>query len=726
LVRLVPVRPTWDESRGQTGAGTVTHRPAFPAPAGFHVEIAALPDEERRAPVRVAHPDPPLTVTLTPNGAVPSGWYELELRFSPEGTIDCLAQFVHANGRVVWLRLPMIARNAFLAHLRLEGSLDRLTLILSGSGRLSDPSVCRFQRVGWSKQLAAVLGRARDIYRREGFGVFLSALSYLSRVARRDSISIPRGTAKADTAERPYDTWIHVFDERPDVDRARHEERLASMQSRPLISILAELPSLDPLTLDRLALSVREQVYPSWELLVAAPAHLHARIKQELGSHSVDLAKLQMADARPNTAENLNRLLAVSSGEYVLPLSTKALMRSHALLELALATQKLPSAEIIYCDEDRIEDDGHRDEWEFKPAWSPHILHGWNYPGPHLLMRRETVRALDGWSVSRSDAHHDLALRLTARVKPETIVHLAKLLFHRSAAVPAAAVRPVARPANAPPASRVTLIIPTRDNADMLSACIESIRTRTRYRHYDILIVDNGSVEPKALALLDRLKADPSIRILPQPSPFNFSALNNAAVRASTGEVVGFINDDIEVLKEDWLEQMVTLAEQESVGCVGAKLVYPDRRIQHGGIVLGLYGIAGHAHRFAKHDDPGYLNRLTAVQNVSAVTAACLLVRRSVFNEVGGLDERLAVAFNDVDFCLRVRAAGYLNVWTPFAELVHHESISRGRDLSPSKSRRFAGEYAMMQERWGRELLNDPYYSPHLSYDREDFSLRQR
>jgi GT2 family glycosyltransferase len=162
------------------------------------------------------------------------------------------------------------------------------------------------------------------------------------------------------------------------------------------------------------------------------------------------------------------------------------------------------------------------------------------------------------------------------------------------------------------------------------------------------------------------------------------------------------------------------------VGCVGAKLIYPDRRIQHGGIVLGLYGIAGHAHRFAKQDDPGYLSRLASIQNVSAVTAACMLVRRRVFDQLGGLDEGLAVAFNDVDFCLRARLAGYRNVWTPFAELIHHESVSRGRDLSPAKSRRFTAEYATMQQRWGRQLLDDPYYSPHLTHDREDFSLRQR
>jgi len=260
----------------------------------------------------------------------------------------------------------------------------------------------------------------------------------------------------------------------------------------------------------------------------------------------------------------------------------------------------------------------------------------------------------------------------------------------------------------------------------MLSACIDSIRNRTRYRNYEILIVDNGSVEKRTTELLKTLSTDPSIRVLQQPGPFNFSALNNTAVGISAGDVICFINDDIEALNEDWLEQMLVLAEQGAVGCVGAKLVYPDRRIQHGGIVLGLYGLAGHAHRFAKHDDPGYLDRLTAVQDVSAVTAACLLVRRRVFDQVGGLDEQLAVAFNDVDFCLRVRAAGYLNVWTPFAELVHHESVSRGRDLSLGKSRRFAAEYATMQQRWGRELLNDPYYSPHLTHDREDFSLRLR
>jgi len=211
-----------------------------------------------------------------------------------------------------------------------------------------------------------------------------------------------------------------------------------------------------------------------------------------------------------------------------------------------------------------------------------------------------------------------------------------------------------------------------------------------------------------------------------RPEPFNFSRLNNAAAREANGTVLAFVNNDIEITREDWLDEMVALALRPETGCVGAKLLYPDGRLQHAGVVIGLGGVAGHGHRFVRGDEAGYLGRLRATHEVSAVTAACLVIRRSVFDAVGGFDEELAVAFNDVDFCLKVRAAGYRNLWTPFAELIHHESVSRGRDLTPAKAKRFAEEYAAMQRRWGGQLLGDPYYSPHLTYDREDFSLRLR
>ena len=303
-------------------------------------------------------------------------------------------------------------------------------------------------------------------------------------------------------------------------------------------------------------------------------------------------------------------------------------------------------------------------------------------------------------------------------------MHLAKLLTH----VSPQALPFINRPANAVPNSgpRVTLIIPTRDRADVLATCIRSIRAQTRYPDYEIIIVDNGSVQNETKRLFAELKSDAAIRILHYPHAFNFSAINNFAAREASGTILGLVNNDIEVTQEHWLSEMVALAMLPDIGCIGAKLLYPDGRLQHGGVVIGLGGVAGHAYKFAGGDDPGYLGQLGVTHEVSAVTAACLLVRREVYDQVGGLDESLTVAFNDVDFCLRVAAAGYLNLWTPFAELIHHESVSRGRDLTAAKARRFADEHAIMQRRWGAALLDDPYYSPHLTRDREDFSLRLR
>jgi GT2 family glycosyltransferase len=400
-------------------------------------------------------------------------------------------------------------------------------------------------------------------------------------------------------------------------------------------------------------------------------------------------------------------------------------LRSHALLELAMTIAQVPAAIAIYADEDRIDPTGRRSDWRFKPAWSPLWLQTNNYLGHLTLLRRATVRDVGGWRADVADAQHDLLLRLMRVAEPRAVVHLAKLLAHAAEPIPSPSVRRAAPEIPDPP-PRVSLIIPTRDGADVLATCIRSIRSLTGYPDYEIIIVDNGSVQDATKRLFAEFAADPAIKILSRPEPFNFSRLNNAAAGEATGSILALINNDIEVTDESWLGEMVALAVEPKTGCVGAKLLYPDGRLQHAGVVIGLGGVAGHAHRFARGDDPGYLGRLRAVHEVSAVTAACLVIRRAVFDAVGGLDEGLTVAFNDVDFCLKVRAAGYLNLWTPFAELIHHESISRGRDLTPAKAKRFADEYATMQRRWGAQLLNDPYYSPHLTYDREDHSLRLR
>jgi GT2 family glycosyltransferase len=696
----------------------------FPAVSGFRVVSL---DEFRGgegAPVRAGHPDPGLRVVLAPNQPTPAGWYQFELTFPPEGLVDVQAQFVLAGDRVFWLRLPVLARNHFLAHFRLEDALEQLTLIVTGSGVLNAPMVCDFEKVGLRGQLATAARRGLDIFRRDGLGVFASGLNYLWRLTRPGSIAISRGTA-GETGEQPYETWIRIFDEAPVRDHARHLERLASLPRRPLISILIELSSAEPLALDRLAQSVAAQIYPSWELMLAAPTTLHAQIGSALAARGIDPGRLRVIGANANAADNHNALLAISEGEYVLPLAQGALLRPHALLDLVMTAERVPSAELVYADEDRVDAAGQRSGWRFKPAWSPNVLDAWDYLGAPTLIRHATLRALGGWRSDAQASQHDLLLRLTRHVDPRAIVHLAKLLVHLPANAETA---PLHRP-NAGTTSQetcVSLIIPTRDNAKVLETCIRSIRQLTHYRNYEIIIIDNGSVEDETRRLFAELGSDPAIRILSRPEPFNFSRLNNSAAREATGDILGFVNNDIEVTHGDWLGEMITLALRPEAGCVGAKLLYPDGRIQHAGIVIGLGGVAGHGHRFARADDPGYLNRLECVQNVSAVTAACLLVRREVFEQAGGFDEGLTVAFNDVDFCLKVRAHGYLNLWTPFAELIHHESASRGRDLTPAKARRFADEYATMQRRWGADLLNDPYYSPHLTYDREDFSLRLR
>ena len=697
----------------------------FPTPVGFERVAAEELRTHQGAPIRVLHPDPALAVSFKPIDRMANDWYRLELRFPSEGVVEVFAQFVFSGGRVLWQRLPALTRNHFMAQLRLDGVLERINLQVMGSGRLRQPNVCCFERVGLPGQLAAAARRGFEIFKRDGFGVVGSAMSYFWRLTRPGSIVMSRGSTSV-AGEGAYDTWIRVFDEAPERDHALHAARLVTLARRPLISVLVTLDHVDGQAVGGIARSLLAQVYPAWELVVAAPGPLQSDVRSSLAG--LPNERIHLIERAPNMAASLNALLAEARGDYVLPLSAQSIIRPHALLELALTIGQYPATELIYSDEDRIDAAGRRSDPRFKPAWSPDLLDAYDYIGDMRLLRTETVRALGGWRADAVDAQHDLMLRIAHAAAPDTIVHLAKVLVHAQADAKPAAPRVFARRRfHLPtPGPRVSLIIPTRDNAAMLEVCIRSIRDHTQYPDYEILVIDNGSVEPATKHLFAELAADPRVRILPRPGPFNFSALNNSAVREATGDIVAMINNDIEATESGWLDEMAALAARPEVGCVGARLLYPNGGLQHGGIIIGLGGVAGHAHRFAPASERGYLDRLQMVQNVSAVTAACLLVRRKVFDEVGGLDETLTVAFNDVDFCLKVRAAGYRNLWTPFATLIHHESMSRGHDFTPAKARRFADEYASMQTRWGAELLIDPYYSPHLSYDREDFSVRLR
>jgi GT2 family glycosyltransferase len=270
----------------------------------------------------------------------------------------------------------------------------------------------------------------------------------------------------------------------------------------------------------------------------------------------------------------------------------------------------------------------------------------------------------------------------------------------------------------------VTLIIPTRNRFDLLRRCVESVYRKTTYPNFELIIVDNQSDETATLNYLATLERERGVKILRYDAPFNFSAINNLAVRHARGEIIGLINNDLEVITPDWLNEMVSHAIRSEVGVVGAMLYYPDNTIQHAGTILGWGGVAGHAYKKRPRGYPGQASRAMLCQNLSAVTAACLVVRRQVFDEVGGLDESsLAVGFNDVDLCLRIMEKGYRNLWTPYAEMYHHESASRGYENTPERKSRFEKECEYMKQRWGKLLLNDPAYNPNLALDKATFSL---
>lgn len=415
---------------------------------------------------------------------------------------------------------------------------------------------------------------------------------------------------------------------------------------------------------------------------------------------------------------------------------------------MGLFLQRHSQAKLVYADEDVIDHAGQRSQPAFKPDWNPDLFLAQDYISSCYMCRRswyeDNQRAFEKYG-------DYLALTcLLPAMQGDEIKHIPLVLAHtekqeqqsglsyvQRARVmckilpPGVSVEPglmqgACRVRNALPDSPplVSLLIPTRDGLSILRPCVDSILRKTAYPNFEVLILDNQSQCPDTLGWLEEIQKDSRVKVLPYNYPFNYSAINNFGASHAKGDVLGLINNDVEVISPGWLSEMVGHALRPEIGCVGAKLYYSNGQIQHGGVVLGLGDVAGHAHRFLQSDDDGYQGRLKLVQNYSAVTAACLVVRREVFEKVGGLnEEHLTVAYNDVDFCLRVLEAGYRNLWTPYAELYHHESISRGEDNTPEKQLRYEKEVNYMKSVWGDKLENDPCYNPNLSLRREDFSL---
>ena len=483
--------------------------------------------------------------------------------------------------------------------------------------------------------------------------------------------------------------------------------------------------------------SLRDQVYESWtaRVLVGEPAddtilaELHA-----LAAHDARIVIVAPGDDRFGAADVVGRL------------DPSDRLEPNALFELALALQD--GADVVYSDEDRLDDHNVPGDPWFKPDWSPETLLTRDYVGGICVMRRSLLERAGGVrDVFESARWYEALLRVTEHT--DRVVHIARVLCHRHVANLAdshdvalavevalrrrgesAAIRVVEAGLDVrfvvPGDERVCVVIPTRDRADLLAPCIASVFDQTTYRNFEMLVVDNGSREIATQEVLDRWEAlqPDRFRVMRDSSPFNYSRLNNEAVRSTGAQFVLLLNNDTEVISPDWMEAMLGQARRPAVGAVGAMLLYPDGTVQHGGIVLGILGLAGHAHRFLPANARGYHGGLALDTNYLAVTGACLMLEKRKFEEVGGLDESLAVSYNDVDLCLKLHRRGYRNVFVPRARLRHYESKTRGDDDTPAKVARAMEEVGIIRRRWPVLASRDPYYSPNLTVDAEDFGLR--
>ncbi|HQR39986.1 MAG TPA: glycosyltransferase family 2 protein [Blastocatellia bacterium] len=531
-------------------------------------------------------------------------------------------------------------------------------------------------------------------------------------------------------------------------DPERAARRVALLERRPKISVITPVYNTPADVLEATIRSVRRQYYPDWELCLFDDASREPHIRKMLARAAADDPRIVVSCGLENAgiSEALNGALGLASGEYVAFLDHDDEITPDALLEMATAIART-DADILYSDEDKYDARGRRHDPFFKPDWSPDLFLSLMYTCHLTVMRADLVRRLGGFRLG-FEGSQDYDLWLRATEETERIVHVPMILYHwrqlegstavdvsnksyahdrsKRAITEALERRGIAGTVGdgATPTTfhvvrhvvdepLVTVIIPTRDRLDLLRNVVDGLENRTDYRNIEIIIVDNGSKEAETL---EYLAASPH-RVIRDDGEFNFSRLNNVAAAEARGEYLLLLNNDVEPLDPGWLRAMVEHGQRPSVGIVGAKLIFPSGKIQHAGVVLGIGGVAGHSHKQFPKDAPGYFQALNLLRNYSAVTAACMLVRLSVFNQVGGFDEaNLAVAFNDVDFCLRVRAHGYLVVWTPYATLLHYESESRGYDLN-------AREIDYMIERWNEELFRDPYYNPNLTLVHEDFSL---
>ncbi len=657
-----------------------------------------------------------------------------------------------------------------LSHARdeLQDTAARLDQELQNAERRQvAQNVASFERVrsleGDQRRLAALVNVREDelsrVYNTKTFRYTNKVRKLYSRLRSR---GVPSGPVVPSVypPDGTYELWIELFDTVDEETRQHIDASVRALVNPPIISVIMPVYNPPVHLLSSAIESVQEQIYPRWELCIADDCSTDPRIPQLLSEFVARDERIKVVRREENghISAASNTALQLATGDWVAPLDHDDRLAEHALALIAFAIADHPHAGLVYSDEDKIGQFERRSDPFFKPDFDPLLLLGQNFVSHLSVFRKDLVDRVGGYREGFEGSQDwDLTLRVSEFLEPSQVQHIPHVLYHWRVHAESTASSVFAKPYavdagrravndhlvrtrrsgrairigkvghnrirwDVPdPAPRVSVVVPTRDG-NYLPRCLDTLLNFTVYPDYEVVVVDNSS---RGLSTLQYLRglAD-LLTVIRDERPFNFAALNNHAVRQTSGDLILLLNDDTEVIAEDWLWEMVSQLVQPGVGAVGPKLYFPDGRIQHGGILLGIGGIASHDHRLADRASPGYFGKLQLAHRMSAVTGACMLVRREAWDAVGGLDEvNLPIAYNDVDFCLRLREAGWDVVFTPHAQLIHHESISRGPESDGARAEAFAREVAFMQTRWGSELRSDPYYNPNLSLEAENCSL---